>query len=181
MSASKLGHSHFVEAIRRLAAVRSSFSQLASEKLILGNDNHIGDIGEYWVRRYYEERGVFECYGSSKIASCDIKLTDGTTVSVKTLTAWSKTGYGTAIRPLDGKNWQVLAAVYLSEELFPQRIALISLPELISKPVFVENAARRTHATKATKSYPRFAWWDWLKEYEVSFTIENDNLKVPTA
>jgi hypothetical protein len=171
-------HAHFVDAIRSLAAVRSSFSLLAKEKLILGNDNHIGDIGEYWARRYYEELGLFSSFGSGKNAACDIKLTNQTTVSVKTLTAWSKTGYGTQIKPLDGVNWQVLAAVYLSEDLFPSRIAIVPLAELIVRPVFVKNAKKRAHPTKATKSYPHFEWWDWLIHYEVSFEIKDDNLVV---
>ena len=156
-----------------------SFARLALEGLILGNDNHIGDIGEYWARRYYEELKTFECYGTGKNAPFDLRLKDGTTVSVKTITAWSKTGYGTPVRPLDGKHWRILAAVYLAENLFPKKIAIVPIEDLLQRPVFVDNAARRSHATMATKSFPRFEWWPWLEDYEVAFSIQGDDLAVP--
>lgn len=168
-------HVDFVDAVRRLAAVRDSFTELAKQKLILGNDNHIGDIGEYWMRRYYEQRGIFCAYGNGKTALCDIKLADGTAVSVKTITEWSKTGYGTPIRPLDGSQWTVLAAVFLGADLFPKRIAVVPLADLRKQPVFLRNEARRAGA-KPTQSYPRFAWWDWLENYEVRFSIVDDDL-----
>src|SRR5450759_3631960 len=50
-------HSEFLDALRQFAAVRSLFGALADEDLILGNDNHIGVIGEYWAHRYYEQLG----------------------------------------------------------------------------------------------------------------------------
>jgi hypothetical protein len=50
-------HVYFLKALGQLAAARESFAKLAQGGLILGNDNHIGDIGEYWVRRYYSQLG----------------------------------------------------------------------------------------------------------------------------
>jgi hypothetical protein len=100
-------HTDFIKALAQLADARESFGNIAEAKLILGNDNHIGDIGEYWVRRFYEHRQS-KCYGAGKNCPYDLKLNDGTAVSIKTLTAWSETGYGTPIRPLDGKYWQPL-------------------------------------------------------------------------
>jgi hypothetical protein len=90
-------HEAYVQAIGQLAAVGRSFAQLASDGLILGNDNHIGDIGEYWVRRYYEGLGEFKRYGAGKNSPFDIQLTDDKQISVKTLTAWSELGYGTPV------------------------------------------------------------------------------------
>jgi hypothetical protein len=169
-------HEDFVRAIRRLSAVRRSFTKLAKSGLILGNDNHIGDIGEYWVRRYYEGLGKFKSYGGGKNALFDIKLTDYRRVSVKTLTAWSKTGYGTQVRPLDGKNWTILVAVYLREDLFPERIAIVPLVDLLKQSEFQRNAARRVRTKKATKSHPRFQWWKWLAKYERPFRLAKDDL-----
>jgi len=60
-------HADFIQALAQLAGARESFAKLAKAKLILGNDNHIGEIGEYWVRRYYELRGQFKCYGTGKL------------------------------------------------------------------------------------------------------------------
>lgn len=172
------GHDRFVEAIQKLALVRQSFTALAKDGLILGNDNHIGDIGEYWVRRYYEGLGKFKCFGTDKNAPFDIQLRDETKVSVKTLTAWCKTGYGTQVRPLDGKNWTLLAAVYLSEDLFPERIAIVPLTDLLRQSVFVGNAQRRAHPEKdkATSAYPRFQWWHWLEAYKKRFNVVGSDL-----
>ena len=172
-------HNDFIQAIAQLAVARRSFSKLADGKLILGNDNHIGDIGEYWVRRYYEILGQFKCYGTGKNCAFDLKLDDGVGVSVKTLTAWSKSGYGTPVRTLDGKHWQVLAAVFLGEDLQPLKLAIVPLADLIKEPVFVDNLARRTHPTDPTKSYPRFEWWTWLDRYKVTFAMKEDDLGLP--
>lgn len=47
-------HAEFLDALEDLARARTVFDRLDEDGLILGSDNHIGDIGEYWVRRYYE-------------------------------------------------------------------------------------------------------------------------------
>jgi hypothetical protein len=174
-------HIDFINALTQLAGARESFGKLAEAKLILGNDNHIGDIGEYWVRRYYELRGQFKSYGTGKNCPYDLKLNDGTGVSVKTLTAWSVTGYGTPIRPLDGKHWKMLAAVFLEKNLLPEKLAIVPLTKLVEQPVFIKNAARRSNATDPTTSYPRFEWWPWLDQYKVSFTIKYNDLELYPA
>jgi hypothetical protein len=62
---------------------------------IKGNDNHIGHIGEYGVRRYYEEvPGGFRRYADKKTDPYGIELKDGTKVSVKTTTDWGEHGRG---------------------------------------------------------------------------------------
>src|SRR5580658_2867121 len=105
--ASSRVHADFIIALQHLANTREAFEELAGDGLILGNDNHIGDIGEHRVRRYYELNGRF-----------DIKLKGGDCVSVKTLTAWSRAGYSTPVRA-DGGYWAIFAAVFLAKNLFP--------------------------------------------------------------
>lgn len=153
------------EAIEALARARKAFDNAAKTGLIIGNDNHIGDVGEYWVRKFFEGRNEFKTYAPSKNSPFDIELLDGTKVSVKTITQWSDTGYGTQIKPLCGTEWQVLAAVQLDQDLYPSKIALIKLNELLRKEPFVSNAERRD--SKGTSAYPRFQWWDWLDEHIV--------------
>src|SRR5258708_4316648 len=174
-------HADFIQALAQLAGARESFAKLAKAKLILGNDNHIGDIGEYWVRRYYELRGQFKCYGTGKNCAYDIQLNDATGVSVKTLTAWSETGYGTPVRALDGQHWQVLAAVFLGRSLLPKKLAIVPLSQLVEQPVFVRNAGRRSHSTDPTSSYPRFEWWPWLDRYQVTLTIKDNELDLKST
>src|SRR5258707_3573831 len=164
-------HSYFIAALSQLAEVRRSFADLAASKLVLGNDNHIGDIGEYWARRYFEQIGQFKAYCDSKVHPFDIALLNGLHVAVKAITAWSKNGYGTQIKPLDGKHWQVLFAIRLNENLFPDRISVVPLTQLLKKPVFLENKKRREDPKTPTRAYPRFEWWPWLDEYKVSFSV----------
>jgi len=152
-------------AMAALSAARGAFTDAAEAGLILGNDNHVGDIGEYWVRTYFETRGEFGGYSKAKNDSYDLELTDGTRVSVKTLTSWSKRGRGTQVKPLCGRNWQLLAAVFLDDRLHPQKIAVVPLGELVQRKVFALNAANR--AERRTRSYPAFQWWAWLDEHLV--------------
>lgn len=151
------------EALAALATARSAFEVAAEAGLILGNDNHIGDVGEYWVRTYFESLGQFKRYAPVKNAPYDIELIDGTCVSVKTLTAWSKRGLGTQIKPVCGTHWQLLAAVLLDRGLRPAKIALVPLSELNARSVFLTNATNRQD--RSTKTFPRFQWWPWLNEY----------------
>lgn len=91
-----------LSAIKALSTARAEFSKAAERGLILGNDNHIGDVGEYWVRLYLENTGEFKKYADKKNDPYDIELNDGKKLSVKTITEWSETGYGTQIKPLCG-------------------------------------------------------------------------------
>jgi hypothetical protein len=153
----------FEVAIRALSSARGSFEKAVEEQPILGNDNHIGDIGEYWVRKFFERDGAFKCYPEKKNAPYDLELKDSTRVSVKTITDWSKTKAGTQVKPLCGRDWSVLAAVYLDRQLFARKIALVPLEKLTSHHPLVGNAQRRV--TGGSSAYPRFAWWPWLDTY----------------
>lgn len=152
------------KAIVALSAAREAFEAAVASGLILGNDNHIGDLGEYWVREYFGAKKLFKSFAPTKNSSYDIELVDSMRVSVKTLTAWSQRGYGTQIKPLCGTNWQLLAAVYLDRSLHPQKIAVVPLEAMRSQKVFVDNAASRLNGAR---TYPRFQWWPWLDEYLV--------------
>jgi len=168
-------HAEFLYALKHLASAREVFRTLADTGLILGNDNHIGDIGEYWIRRYYELCGQFKCYAPSKNGPFDLKLKSGACVAVKTLTAWSKSGYGTPVRA-DSGHWTIFAAVYLDKDLFPEKLAIVPRHRLVKHEVFVENAARRSHDKNPTKAHPRFRWWPWLDDYGVRFTMKHGDM-----
>jgi hypothetical protein len=150
-------------AMELFAQARVEFGRAIEEGLILGNDNHVGDIGEYWARRHFEQKGVFGEYHSHKNGPYDMKLTDGRLVSVKTVTAWSKHGKGTQVKPLCGTRWNVLTAVKLGLDLQPDRIAVVPVAELLRRGPFPDNEQRRT--TRNTRTYPVFAWWEWLEDF----------------
>lgn len=154
-----------LNAIRSLSEARTHFFAAVEKGLVLGNDNHIGDIGEYWTRLLFESRGEFKEYPDKKNAPYDIELKNGTKVSVKTITEWSETGYGTQIKPLCGENWQLLAAVYLGKDLKPSKISLVPVEALLKREPFMSNKIRREN--DGVTAYPRFQWWAWLEEYVV--------------
>jgi hypothetical protein len=172
-------HADFVKALKHFAKARGLFETLVKGKLILGNDNHIGDIGEYWVRRYYERLGKFRRYHPNKTGPFDIELKSGKCVSVKTTTAWSKKGSGSPVKA-DRGHWKILAAVYLGKDLFPTKLAIVPLHRLLKKDVFVKNAANRSHTRKAkrTQAHPPFRWWPWLDDYLVRFEIKNGDMEL---
>ncbi len=153
------------EAIQHLSQARKAFLLAKKQNLILGNDNHIGDIGEYWVRKHFIKENEFKEYASKKNAPYDLELNNKLKVSVKTITAWSETGYGTQIKPLCGKDWQLLAVVFLTTELLPEKIALVPLEELVNHEPFISNIQRRKEEN--TKAFPRVQWWSWLDNYTV--------------
>ena len=153
------------DAINHLVLAREAFQKASEHGLILGNDNHIGDIGEYWVRKYFEKQDLFKEYGKEKTSPYDIELTNGDKVSVKTINEWSKNGFGTQIKPLCGKNWQFLAVVFLNKDLIPEKLSLIPLKDLLTKKQFIVNINNREKNN--TKAYPRVQWWDWLDDHIV--------------
>jgi phage protein U len=116
------GDESILKAIEALATAREAFQDAINNKLILGNDNHIGDIGEYWVRKHFECKSEFKGYAPKKNSPYDIELKNGTKVSVKTITDWSKAGYGTQVKPLCGSNWVLLAAVFLDKKLHAKKL-----------------------------------------------------------
>lgn len=155
-------HPTLLKAIGHLAAARREFHRAVGEGLILGNDNHIGDVGEYWARRHFEARGEFRAYHPKKNGPFDFDLKDGRCVSVKTMTAWSKTEKGTQVKELEGAHWHVLAAIYLGEDLMPDKIAIVPLDELLRHDPFPANVLRRG---QGSSSFPRFEWWSWLEGF----------------
>lgn len=155
-----------LKAIKALSEARGAFEDAINEGLILGNDNHIGDIGEYWVRKHFEKDSSFKAYAKKKNAPYDIELANETKVSVKTITEWSSTGYGTQIKPLCGTDWQLLAAVFLNKDLMASKISLVPLEKLVTHEPFISNKLSR-EKKDGTKAYPRFQWWNWLDDYNV--------------
>jgi hypothetical protein len=167
-------HNLFLQACKALSDARIHFKRLVERNALLGNDNHIGDIGEYWVKRYFDlcRPGSGAVYPEIKNALYDLELGNGTKISVKTITRWSKTKMGTQLKPLDGVNWTILAAVYLNESLIPEKIAIVNLDDLMQQEVFRKNHASRNpeNREEATFSYPRFTWWPWLEKWKITET-----------
>jgi hypothetical protein len=162
----------FTAAIVSLARSRQLFEECVKRGLVLGNDNHIGDIGEYWVKKWCKSQGQRAELASVKTSAYDILLPDsGNRVSVKTITEWSRHGKGTQIKPLleKGNPWNILAVVILSPALVPSELSIISLEALLGMPEFIENKKKRHD--KGTRTYPRVSRdWKWLSSSQVDIS-----------
>jgi len=156
-------HARLLSACTVLSKARKVFYELHTEGVIAGNDNHIGDIGEYWVVRYYDRLGKDAQLAPKKNSDYDVRLNDGTRVAVRTLTPLAKNGRGLPVKPLDATKWTVLAAVKLDSNLGPEKLAVVTLSELLSQDVFTRNQNRMRRGE--IKSYPAFRWWSFLDQH----------------
>jgi hypothetical protein len=150
----------FIRTIDDFRMARAGFRQAVEDKLILGNDNHVGDIGEFWVRDHFEAQGWEVSLPATKTSPHDLELRKGTEtrkVSVKTMTLWSQQGIGTQVIP-DGAN-DLLCCVLLGEDLRPVKMASITFEDLKTQAVFLENEENRRK--KGTAAFPRYGlrWW----------------------
>ena len=160
----------FNDARAALAAVRTKFKNLSTLMVVQGGDNHIGDIGEFWVARYYQLLKRKPRLAPAKNSPYDLRLEDETLVAVRTVTPWATRGAGMPVRPFDkdgNKKWRVFVAVRLDEQLAPVAISEVPLEALMRTPTFARNARNRDNGSKA---WPAFRWWRFLDTYRASET-----------
>jgi hypothetical protein len=144
------------DAIRKLAITRKAFRKyggvkIAGRKWLSGNDNIVGDIGEYWatklLRKYNPE------LAGTKVSEFDFWMDDPEgkkrrkKVSVKTLTDWSKSRQGSRVK---ATGWEYFFAIDLNLDLIPRKYALIKKKDFL----------------KEQKPGTAFRWWRWLRKYE---------------
>ena len=141
------------------------FQELKKHNQVSGNDNHIGDIGEYYVMKLLKIDDKNAHLAPKKNSRYDIIMSNGKKISVKTITTWSVSGKGAKLN-IDKKEWDYLYAVYLNEDLKPEKIAKISYEDIIQKPEFIKNKEKREK--EGTITHPRFTWWSWLDEYIIN-------------
>ena len=137
------GFKYFVEA-------RKVFAKYEG-KWFSGNDNHVGDVGEYWAMRYFENREPK--LAPKRTSSYDIQLNDGTLLSIKTMSRWNRSGRGGPVKGIDEKFWDYLIAIKLDDNLEVERFCIVPHKEV----------------RKRIKDKSPFKWWFWLDEFEVEF------------
>ncbi len=158
----------FLMAVKHINAARKIFKDLEDKKSVSGNDNHIGDIGEFYVALFFQLEGRQIRLSDKKNSLYDLEVLDESmNISVKTMTSWSKSKKGSPVKNNDKDPWTHLAAIMLNDMLEPESLAIIPFKELNKKEVFIRNEANR-NGEKKTKSYPAFQMWPWLKDYEMN-------------
>ncbi len=139
------GFDHFVEA-------RKVFAKY-EHKWFSGNDNHIGDIGEYWVMRYLINKGMKPELAPSRTSSYDIEVSNGEKYSIKTMSRWNRRGRGGVVKGISERRWDYLVAVRLDENLRLEKLYIVPYEE-------VKN--------RLSKDSP-FDWGTWLDKFETEF------------
>jgi hypothetical protein len=143
-------------AIRELAVARKAFrkygvAKIAGRKWLSGNDNIVGDIGEYWATKLLAKYNPV--LSGTKVSDFDFRMDDPKggkrrpKVSVKTITDWSKSRQGSRVK---ATGWQYFFAIDLNLNLIPIKFALIKKKEFL----------------KEQKPGTAFRWWRWLRKYE---------------
>ncbi len=142
------GFEHFKEA-------RKIFAHYEG-KWFSGNDNHVGDIGEYWAMRYFTSLNEEPTLALKRTSSYDIELKSGKLVSVKTMSKWNKKGSGGPVKGIDDKSWDYLVTIKLDNNLGVEKFCIVP----------------RKEVGKRIKDRSRFKWWDWLDEFTVEYKTQ---------
>lgn len=123
------------EAIEEYAKGRLKFceAQKRQQKLLHGNDNKVGIIGEYWAMRYYQEclkRVLEDRPGSSSNPGYDFRYREGSKefrVTVKSVSMENEKGR--TVRLADPEHWDELLLVTLDYDLRPLKFGRATKPQ----------------------------------------------------
>jgi hypothetical protein len=145
----KIEHEEILKGFKYLKKAREVFDQYSkTPKYFSGNDNHIGDIGEYWTFRYYSALGQKPELSGTKNATYDIKLNiSGKYISVKTMSEWNKNNQGGQLKGIDKSNIEILIFVKLNKEFMVDKFCIVPKRDLLDRG--------KTEKT-------RWKWWPWL-------------------
>ena len=143
------GFEYFREAREVFAAYKG--------KWFSGNDNHVGDIGEYWAMRYFLSLNKKPVLAPKRNSNFDIELDDRTRTrfSIKTMSTWNKSKYGSPVKGIDEGHWHYLIAVKLNDNFGVEKFCRVPRKEMQKR---IRNGAR-------------FKWWDWLDEFKAVFKV----------
>ncbi|MEK7874261.1 MAG: hypothetical protein AAB502_10440, partial [Chloroflexota bacterium] len=91
-------YDEILKGFRHFAKAREIFAKYKG-KWFSGNDNHVGDIGEYWAIRHFLDKKPK--LAPNRISPFDFELQNGTRFSVKTMSTWNQRGRSTPIKGIN--------------------------------------------------------------------------------
>jgi hypothetical protein len=149
-------HQGILKGFKNFVEAREVFDKYKG-KWFSGNDNHVGDIGEYWAMRYFKSIGKEPKLAPSRISPYDIKLNGGTILSVKTRSKWNKSKQGGLVKGIEPKHWDFIIAVDLDKNLGVESFYIIPHEEV-----------RKRIGNKG-----RFPWKDvaWLEKFREKYRL----------
>jgi len=147
-------HEEIISAFQKFKEFRNVIAKYEG-KWFSGNDNHPGDIGEYWAMRYYESQNPK--IAPMRTSPYDIELSDGTRLSIKTMTKWNKRGRGGPMKGIDGGLWKKFIAIKLNDDFEVEKFCIVPYEEFKKRGV---------------KEKTAFTWWSWLDEFSKPFNIK---------
>ncbi len=145
-------HSEILLGFRRFVEAREIFAKYEA-KWFSGNDNHVGDIGEYWTMRYFEDREPK--LAPKRNSSYDIELQDGSRLAIKTMSKWNRSGQGGPVKGIDEKLWEYLVTIKLDDNMEVERFCIVSHKEIRER----------------VRDGSQFKWWSWLEKFEVEYKV----------
>jgi hypothetical protein len=146
-------HEEIQDAFRHFKEARKVFAKYKN-KWFSGNDNHVGDVGEYWAMRYFEKKHPE--LAPKRTSPYDIQLEDGTRFSIKTMSKWNESGQGGPIKGINEKHWDYLIAIKLDEDLAVEEFCIVPRKELVKMGVSDRSP---------------FKWWSWLEDYGEDYQL----------
>ena len=120
-------YEEILEGFKYFAEARKIFDKYKG-KWFSGNDNHVGDIGEYWAMRYFESREPM--LAPKRNSHYDIELDDGMRFSIKAMSRWNKSGYGSPVKGIDENYWDCLVAIKLDDNFKVEKFCIVPHKEM---------------------------------------------------
>ncbi len=143
------------EYFKKAREIFAKYSSKDRGQWFSGNDNHVGDIGEYWAKRYFLSLSKEPELAPKRTSSYDIELKNGKRIAIKTMSTWNKSKYGSRVKGIDEENWDYLVAVKLNVDFNVEKFCTVP----------------RKEVQKRIKDGTRFKWWDWLDEFKIDFKV----------
>ena len=75
--------------------------------------------------------------------------------SIKAMSRWNKSGYGSPVKGIDENYWDCLVAIKLDDNFKVEKFCIVPHKEM----------------RKRIKNKSRFKWWSWLNEFEKEFKV----------
>ena len=107
----------------------------SEKKWFSGNDNLVGDIGEYWAAKLLGEVDLAEKsndpydFKVTRSRTPNFRKYEGEKIYVKAMTPWATRKAGSAVKGIKARKWNFFCAIKLDDKLLPVEYAIVPIGE----------------------------------------------------